>query len=469
MSDIVLLGLEQNLDKEGITSQNEECEFIGIEYVSAYANQHGLKTKVLHKVNSVEDVLQENPKLVGLSVMVSNYDNSREFSKAIKKVKPDTKIIWGGPHASNYYEELLKERSVDYIVLGEGEKSFSKLANSLMNFQETNTIEGIAFFDGLKIHKNTRPLRLTSKELNSIDFSVIHNAKDYSKFYAKQIPHTIPNDEMNFAMVVGSRGCWNDCSFCSSNSIWGRSITRRSPENIVDEIEFLVNDKDINFIFFGDDDFLINGNWANNISNEINKRKIDVNYHVMASVRSASKFNSFDSLKESGCCEITIGMETTNQQILDSIGKGYEVHSLIPVANEITSNQIHLGLYYMLGYPEQTSEDLKRDHEFIQTIPFSRIRAVFLTPYPGTRLYDEIDSKGLWLEGCRNNFSHYTCDQPVIKSVASPEELVEARKNVLSLYFSDEYHGRMKKIYKGNPKSEKAFHGFQSFMKGVLK
>ncbi len=273
---------------------------------------------------------------------------------------------------------------------------------------------------------------------------------------------------MKFAMVVGSRGCWNDCSFCSSNSMWERKLTYRTPNNIVDEVEFLASEKGINFIFFGDDDFLINSSHAKAIAQGIIERNVKVAYQVMASVRSASKFNSYDLLKRSGCVEVTVGMETTSQNILDSIGKGYELQMLLPVANEITSHRIHLGLYYMLGFTEQAKEQLDHDYEFIKKIPFSRIRAVFVTPYPGTKLYWEVENNNLWLDGYRNNWPMMTNDQPVIKSKATPDELVQARKKVLSLYFSEAYVSRMKLMYEGNPASEKAFAEFNSFMKEVL-
>lgn len=188
----------------------------------------------------------------------------------------------------------------------------------------------------------------------------------------------------------------------------------------------------------------------------------------MGSVRTASRFNDFDLLKKSGCCEIALGMETTNQRILNSIGKGYEISALPYVANEITSHRIHLGLYYMLGYPKQTRKDLEHDLDFIKKIPFSRIRAVFLTPYPGTRLYDKVESKNLWLDGYKGKWSMLTNDRPVIKSKATPGELIEARKNVLKLYFSDDYKTRMQAMYEGNPKSEQAFNEFQKYLERIF-
>ncbi len=468
MQKITLLGLDQDKDKTGIVSSNESCEFIGIEYISAYANQNGLNVQVKHNSSSIQEILSENPSVIGLSVMASNYEPSKRFSRKLKDANRDIRIVWGGPQATNYYDRVLKEGCVDYVVIGEGEKTFFNLVNNLKNSLDPHSLEGIAFFDGEKIVKTKKQRRLTSEELNSIDTKLIHPTKDYKTFFAKQIPHSVPHSDMRLAMLVGSRGCWNDCSFCSSNSIWGRRIIYRSPENVVDELEHLVEDKGVNFVFFGDDDFLTNQNWCRSIAEDIVKRGIKVKYHVMGSVRSASKFSDYDLLRESGCCEVTLGMETTNQQILNSIGKGYEISTLPSVSNEITGHDIHLGLYYMLGYPEQTSEDLKQDLEFVKKIPFSRIRAVFLTPYPGTRLYDKVERENLWLDGYKRKWSMLTNDRPVIKSKATPKELIEARKNVLKLYFSDDYKTRMKVMYEGDPKSEQAFNEFQKYLKEVL-
>ncbi|MFC1682369.1 B12-binding domain-containing radical SAM protein [Nanoarchaeota archaeon] len=466
MQKIILFGLDQDKDKTEIVSINESCEFIGIEYVSAYANQRGLKVQVKHNSPDIREILSEKPNVVGLSVMASNYEHSKRFSQKLKNKNKNIKIVWGGPQATTYHDEVLKEGCVDYVVIGEGEKTFFNLANNLRNSQDPRSLEGIAFFDGEKVVKNQGQRRLTPEELDSIDTRLIHPT--YTTFFAKQMPHSVPHSEMRFAMLVGSRGCWNDCSFCSSNSMWGRKIVYRSPQNIVSELEYLVKDKNVNFVFFGDDDFLTNQGWVRSIARDILKRGIHVKYHVMGSVRTASRFNDFDLLKKSGCCEITLGMETTNQKILDSIGKGYEISALPSVANEITSHGIHLGLYYMLGYPEQTKEDLEKDLNFIKRIPFSRIRAVFLTPYPGTRLYVEVERNNLGLDGCRNNWSMFTNDRPVIKSKVSPEELIEARKRILRLYFSEDYKERMRSMYEGDLRSEKAFDEFQSFIGEVI-
>ena len=468
MADAILIGLSQEEDRNGIVSQNEECEFIGIEYVCAYAKQRGLDVRVEHNSKSPKEIVSENPFLVGLSVMASNYECSREFSKGLKKIGKNVKVVWGGPHATNYYEDVLREGSVDYVVIGEGERTFFNLADNLIHSRDNQNLEGIVFFNGRDIVKTPKQERLTPEELDAIDARLIHSSEDDAVFFAKQIPHSVLHSDMRFAIMVGSRGCWNDCSFCSSNSMWGRRIVYRSPGNVVNELDFLVREKGANFVFFSDDDFLINEDWCKSIAKEIIRKNIEIKYHVMGSVHSASKFSNYELLKKSGCCEITLGMETTNQRILDSIGKKYKISMLPPVANEITGHGIHLGLYYMLGYPEQTSEDLTHDLEFIKTIPFSRIRAVFLTPYPGTKLYEDIEKKNLWLDGYRNNWPMFTNDKPVIRTKATPEELVEARKDVLRLYFSEEYEERMHAMRNGDIKSKQAFEEFQSFLRAVI-
>ena len=145
-----------------------------------------------------------------------------------------------------------------------------------------------------------------------------------------------------------------------------------------------------------------------------------------------------------------------------------DLNTLPSVANEITSHGIHLGLYYMLGYPGQTTKDLDSDYNFIKKIPFSRIRTVFATPYPGTKLYEEVKENNLWLKGCEDKWDIFTNDRPVIKTPATPEQLVSARKKVLKLYQSENYQTRMKEMYQGNPQSKRAFDEFQKFLREAI-
>jgi len=461
MSEVILLGLEQDRDKDKIISRNETSEFLGIGYVNAFLCQKGVESKVLCEPVTLDDVVREEPFIVGFSVMASNYEHSKQFSQQLKKANPNINVIWGGPQASTYYEEVLLDGLVDYVIIGEGEKTTLELIGSIRNSEELMLVKGLAFQRKGKIIKNSPRERLTSQELDSIDFRLAH---EYNEKFAKHIPHSVPYSEMRFANVVGSRGCWNNCSFCSSNSIWGRKINYHSPENVVDEIEFLVNEKNVNYLFFTDDDFLVNGNWAQKIAGELLKRDIKIKYHVMGSVRSSLRFNNYELLKRSGCAEITVGMETANPDILCEIGKGYELSVLPSVANEITGHGIHFGLYYMVGYPQQTEQNLERDYEFISTLPFSRIRASFITPFPGTRFFSEVESNDLWIDGYRNNWSLLTCDRPVVKSRVTPEKLVEARDRIVGLYLQDNYRRRMLNFIGSDSESLKAFTEFQEYI-----
>lgn len=153
MQKIILLGLDQDEDKTGIVSSNESCEFIGIEYVSAYANQNGLNVQVKHNSPNIQEIINENPSVVGLSVMASNYESSRRFSRKLKNTNKDIKVVWGGPQATSYHDEVLKEGCVDYAVIGEGEKTFFNLVNDLRNFQNPRSLEGIAFLMERKLLK----------------------------------------------------------------------------------------------------------------------------------------------------------------------------------------------------------------------------------------------------------------------------------------------------------------------------
>ncbi|RME55174.1 radical SAM protein [Candidatus Woesearchaeota archaeon] len=346
--------------------------------------------------------------------------------------------------------------------MGEGERALFELMSGV----DTASVNGIAYKKNGKIITNPPNNRLSTVDLDAIDFTKIHY-KNYERF-AMHIPHSIPYSEMHFANIVGSRGCWNDCSFCPSKTIWGRRITYRTPKNVVDELEFLVTKHNVNYAFFADDDFLVNGAWDQSIATEIIRRGIHIRYYVMASVRSASRFSNYEALKTSGCAEITLGLETANQTILNNLGKNYEIQMITPVANEIVSHGIHLGLYYMMRYPEQTIEDLEEDYYFIENLPFSRIRPSFITPYPGTRLYQEVEQKGLWLDDCRNNWQVMTCDRPVLKTHVSIDDLLEAREKIIRLYLSENYHTRMCNLIGNDALSQKAFLEFQTYIRKNL-
>src|SRR3989338_8756749 len=163
-------------------------------------------------------------------------------------------IFFGGYHATNH-PEIVKEESIDAVVIGHGEYALLELAEHYLGNKRKRLgqIAGIAYFDnGVKITKT----RVTSQE-EFINIPAPLREGLPREHYLKVSFQEIPMSEMNYAFVGSSRGCPYSCSFCLNEIMNCRKINYFDVKKVVDEIEALV-DNGVNYFFFADEAFTIN-------------------------------------------------------------------------------------------------------------------------------------------------------------------------------------------------------------------
>lgn len=185
----------------GEISRNN-TEHIGIEYINATLNSANISSTTVQcdsegiTINELYTILQnEKYDVVGLSVYFYNYISAVKISKYISKNLPDTFIIWGGYLPTLSYLKLKKDFNyVDCMIVGEGEHVFMNIVTALSSGINWRNEKGIVYKDEAKI-VFTGP----SKLINNLD----------------QLPfphHTNGNDT---AIILTSRGCYANCSFCA--------------------------------------------------------------------------------------------------------------------------------------------------------------------------------------------------------------------------------------------------------------
>ncbi|MFQ6039124.1 MAG: B12-binding domain-containing radical SAM protein, partial [Candidatus Aminicenantales bacterium] len=142
--------------------------------------------------------------------------------------------------------------------------------------------------------------------------------------------HLIPFKEYNFRFpvpglgalpavnIMTSRGCPFDCNFCATPVNWGRHVRMRSPENVVDEIEFLAREYRVKVIFFFDDTFNANPRRVEAICDLILERNLDI--HWKCDVR----MDLIDrpllvKMKKAGLFHLSFGLEAGSERIRNEI------------------------------------------------------------------------------------------------------------------------------------------------------
>jgi radical SAM superfamily enzyme YgiQ (UPF0313 family) len=303
-----------------------------------------------------------------------------ELIKLVKQTLPETFTIAGGPHVSLTADDTLTGlQELDIIVRGEGEETIKELIDELGNGNDLSKIAGISYRkDNTIIHN---PPRAFIKDLDSLPFPE-QQLDEYN--FQRHVPG---RGVIRFASILASRGCPYNCYFCSLKTLWSRRVRYRSPENVINELLFLKDRYGIKGFHVLDDTFTLNRKWVEEICDLLEKRELHLSFICHIRVDSVD-FNLLKRMKEAGCYELSYGVESGSQRILDEvIGKRTKIEQIRNVRAWCKDLGIHPLESFIISHPTETKEDLDKTWKLILESPCKDgVTVNFLRIYPGTEV-----------------------------------------------------------------------------------
>jgi anaerobic magnesium-protoporphyrin IX monomethyl ester cyclase len=421
---------------------------LGIAYVAAYCEREGHQVQIYDELpdnhRSLTDTVRAfKPDIVGVSCMTATYSKACQYAEEIKAVTPSTPVVFGGVHPTVATEDTLKNEFVDFVICGEGEETFSEFVQKYGDEKSYNEITGLAFKKGGEIFIN--PRRPLIKELNSLPMPARHL---FPMDYYAQRWNWPRGYWYKTANMMSSRGCPYDCNFCGSKSMFGRSFRGFSPQKTVDEIELLVKKYGFECISFSDDTFAINKKRAIEICHEIKRRKIKAVYRFQLRANTCDE-DLIKDLKDAGCIHIDIGAESGSDMILKQMKKGITVQQIRNAIATIKKYDIHTGVTFIIGSPDETMEDIEATRSLAKDIEADYTQFFIMTPYPGTELFDY--AKEYHLIPDTLSYDHFRHGgenlKPFLNTIIPPERLVRPREEL-----NGSFDSKIAKNYLRHPK-----------------
>ncbi|MDR3185979.1 MAG: B12-binding domain-containing radical SAM protein [Christensenellaceae bacterium] len=391
-------------------------EPLGVLYLVGYIKDY-VQNALIDLIDA--HVTREAPKMVAEQTRQKNYDfilistlsiGSGYAYELIKWIRQSSKttIIMGGPHVTALPEECLRA-GADYCVIGEGEATVTNLLKILIKGEDPSSVDGIAFFsEGSVIRTRQREL-IDLKVLNFPDFSLLPSDSTY-----KTSIH-IQNSNEKALPIMASRGCVNDCPFCSSKLTWRRKLRFRTVGSVVNEIEFIVMKYSVHHFHFQDDDLLLNRSFLRSLCQEIKRRKLDIKFCFITSVKAflALADEEVELLQESGMRVIEIGIESLIPEVLQYLKKTYTIYDIPLLSSRISKFNIDARplIMYLVpgetytGYRNQanlfqetlgTTSYLKKNWN-VNPFVFTTYASAY-TPLPGTAFHCTVNSLGIQLK-----------------------------------------------------------------------
>lgn len=228
----------------------------------------------------------------------------------------------------------------------------------------------------------------------------------------------------------------------------------------MDEIEYLQREFGTNIFFFPDLTFNLNKSKVFELCNEIKKRKVKINWYAMCRLTQVHR-DLFIQMKEVGCNKISFGIDSIINYTLAKIkpGQNINIKKIKSTLDLISNLGFIVKAYLMIGYPWEDKESVQTTQRILKTLSIDELRISFLTPFPGTQLFNEFKKEDLLLT---EDFSRYTSDEPIIKTKdLSRQELLEFRKSIFKdFYSSEEYEMRKKNKLKKFPYLKQSYYEF---------
>ncbi|MEM2325327.1 MAG: radical SAM protein, partial [Archaeoglobaceae archaeon] len=248
----------------------------------------------------------------------------------------------------------------------------------------------------------------------------------------------------HFPMIT-SRGCPFACRYCSSSLFMGHRFRARSAKNVVDEIEWLMDEFKAKHIAFSDDTFTLNKKRVVEICEEIKRRKLEITWSCSSRIDTVTD-ELLKLMKSVGCVAIYYGIESASKRILEYYRKRISIERAKEVVRTTRKIGISTICSFIIGAPIETREEMKKTLEFAIKLDPDYAQFTILTPYPGTEIYEEAKRKNLLLS---ENYEDYTAAKPVIKTQVSPKELAAILKSCyLKFYLRPRFI--LRELWKGN-------------------
>jgi anaerobic magnesium-protoporphyrin IX monomethyl ester cyclase len=319
------------------------------------------------------------PDVIGLTATTAIVHKIIDIAKVAKEILPHVTIVAGGPHSTAVPEDLLKNSGIDIVVLGEGDKIFQSIVES----ENMKDIPNIYYKDNGKIvHSNILNESINDLDLLQFPAYFLYDIHKYimPKIFARKSP---------IAFMETSRGCYSHCVYCNKN-IHGYKLRQKSPERVVDEMEYILNlgFKEIQII---DDVFTADMKRAYTICEEILKRGLKFPWYPRGGIRvDRVSMELFSIMKKAGCYRIPFGIESGSQRVIDVIKKRITLEQAENAVRFSKEAGFEVECYFMIGLPTETEDDILKSIDFAKKLDPNYVKFSIAIPLPGTEMFDEM-------------------------------------------------------------------------------
>lgn len=331
-------------------------------------------------------------------------------------------VVLGGLHASMNYKEAV--RYADYVMLGEGDETILPLIKMIKSGKRPK-IKGYAWMENGTIYNTGKAEPPQNIDIIP-DRSLIHN-------YKKMTGHmTI------WPQVHASRGCPHNCDYCALVRHFGRCVRKRSPENIVKDIQYSIdffekgNHRLIKDLWITDDNFFADRQWAKQVLNAIIDSGIKYRFNIQARYEVGFDDEMLELLKKAGFFELDMGIEFIDDASFKTYHKTSTKEQIEKSIKNIQKHGLSVRGLFILGSDNQKKGCGKELADFVIKNKIQGVLIQCMYFVPGTPAYEANKDRLL-----HRNWAKYNGNTVHYPKNMTPYELqleqIEASKRIYSV------------------------------------
>ncbi len=360
---------------------------LGLGYLASYLKKHGVEVKIIDALRDnqttealLERIVAEKPDAVGITCLTAFYKQVVTLSRLLKQ--RNLRVVLGGVHPTFLPYQTLRDSQADYVIRGDGEIGLLKLVqNDFVN----DGIPGVYSRQEIESGKTPDEKAQCSENLDELPFPDWEQIDPNSY---PEAPHGAIVKNFPIGVITSTRGCPHQCTFCASPNFYDRRIRFRSPENVLEEIKYLIDRFGVREIHFEDDNLTFKREHVERICNLIIENGIKISWACPNGIRADTVDEDLMRLmKESGCYCVAYGIESANPQILKNVKKSETIETIEKAIDAANKAGISCQGFFIFGLPGETSETIRETIDFATNSKLSRAQFLILDVIPGSELW----------------------------------------------------------------------------------
>lgn len=423
----------------------EPMPAIGMAYLASAVRAAGYSVRVLDNFIAnltppqvIDLVNEQQADVVGLSMLTPSAFSTSQMAKALR-AGTTAKVVLGNLHASLFATDLLREDVADAVVHGEGEITFPRLIDALVDGSDPTRIPGVS------LRRNGEVVSTPAAEVVGDLDALPLPAWDLFPFRSYTFLPFVTVAKPCLS-ILGSRGCPFRCKFYTLG-YQGNLVRKRAPENIAAEVEWLVRVYGTRHVGFVDPIFPLSKKHGLATAAAIRDRRIPGDWWWTSETRvDVIDEELCRAMKEARCKRILFGVESGVDELLRNVGKNFTTADARRAVRAARAAGLEISAFFMLALPGETAAMTHRTIEFARELDIDFAKFGVTIPLPGSELYDDLLAAGKIKP---DNWQHFSTFNPRPETLPYiPEGLTGAELQRLHRRATWRFYVRPKMIFK---------------------